>query len=353
MTDIHGELASLYASQELPSHDDLLFLTDQAISLLEEEASSYRPEEKTADGKKAGGLLDFTQAPLLPLIVVPDLHARADFFLHLMEYPLEKLGIGHTGGEGDESGRQANLTVLDGLALGRLRLVCVGDLFHSEKRGQLRWLAAWDEYQKGNYESKEMTAEMLENLILFQMVLRVKNEYPRHFHFLKGNHENILNESGRGNYPFRKFADEGNMVYDFMLSHYGDALLHLMSLWEHALPVCAAFPSCVVSHAEPKHFFSRKEIIAMRKNPDLVLGLTWTANDEADEGSVEKTLCGLLGREGAKNAVWISGHRPVPEKYALRQGGRLVQIHNPFFEQIALLQPGKIFNPETDIILLR
>ncbi len=243
--------------------------------------------------------------------------------------------------------------MLDGLSRGTLRLVCLGDLFHSEKRGMMRWISAWEEYLRGNDESEAMIAEMKENLTLFQMVLRVKNAFPDYFHFLKGNHENILNEGGGGNFPFRKFADEGNMVYDFMASHYGDALLHVISLWEHALPLCAVFPHCVLSHAEPKHAYPREKMISCDKNPDLIQGLTWTANDEADEGSVQENLIELLGKEDAEKAVWISGHRPVREVYALRQQGKLIQIHNPLHEQVAVVQTERAFNPETDMIRLR
>ena len=342
MDGIFLELNELHESLSLPEHDDLLALVDTAISCLESEPASYRPPQKFDGEETGGGLLDFSAAPELPLIVVPDLHARCDFFMHLLQSPLGKL---HVPCESDE-------TVLDALSLGHVRVVCVGDLFHSERRGMERWLSAWEKYEAGDYESPEMVSEMQENLTLFEMVLRVKNAFPECFHFLKGNHENILNEGGRGNYPFRKFADEGNMVYDFMASHYGDAVLHLMSLWEQSLPLCAVFPRCVVSHAEPKSEYRREKIIECKKNPAVVLGLTWTANDEAESKSVVKNLRRLLGEERAEEAVWLSGHRPVQETYALRQNGRLVQIHNPDREQVAVVLPGAQFDPEKDIVIM-
>ena len=332
--DVLAELEQLAASRALPAHDDLLSRTEAAIAVLEDEPASYRPR---TDGGTAGGLLDFTDAPERPLLVVPDLHGRTEFFLHVMRFPLARWGIG--GGT----------TVLDALAQHALRVVCVGDLFHSERRCKERWLSAWDEYGRGDCEGAAMTAEMQENLALYQMVLRVKGAFPASFHFLKGNHENILNESERGNHPFRKFADEGNMVYDFMASHYGDAVLHVMSLWEHALPVCAAFPSCVVSHAEPREPYRRKQIVAYHDHPAVVEGLTWTANDEAVPGSVGENLRMLLGASRAKTAVWLAGHRPTGERYALRQDGALVQIHSPDREQVAVLLPGERFDAERDI----
>ena len=350
MNDFLSELQNSFQSQMLPDHDELLALTDEAITVLESEDAAYRPRSEGADGQVAGGLLDFTAQPVLPLIVVPDLHARCDFFMHLLTTPLVRLGLGD--GLDSATGDAKDATVLSALFQKKIRVVCVGDLFHSETRGKARWLTAWDAYARGDYENADMTSEMQENLTLFQLVLRVKNAFPAAFHFLKGNHENILNEGGRGNYPFRKFADEGNMVYDFMASHYGDAVLHVMSLWEHALPLCAAFPACVVSHAEPRAAYTRQEIIDAEKNPAVVLGLTWTANDEAAAGSVRKTLQELLGGARAQNAVWLSGHRPVRDRYALRQNGALVQIHNPAVEQVAVVHPARAFHAETDIILL-
>lgn len=334
MHTVLSELGQLYDAHALPSHDGLLALTEAAIAVLENESGSYRPR---ADGHAAGGLLDFTDEPELPLIVVPDLHGRGDFFLHLLRFPPARWGIG--GGA----------TVLDALANHALRVVCLGDLFHTERRCKARWLAAWDAYARGEFEGDAMSAEMEENLTLYQMVLRVKDAFPATFHFLKGNHENILNESGRGNHPFRKFADEGNMVYDFMASRYGDGVLHVMSVWEHSLPICAAFPACVASHAEPKETYTRKQIVAYGDHPSVVLGLTWTANDEAEDGSVRKNLRVLLGAARAKTAVWLAGHRPTDERYALRQDGALVQIHSPDREQVAVIMPGTRFDAARDI----
>ncbi len=93
MTDLLSDLKKIYAAQSLPEHDGLLVLTDEAITVLEHESSSYRPPQKTDDGEKGGGLLDFTALSPLPLIVVPDLHARCDFFLHLLERPLWQLAL--------------------------------------------------------------------------------------------------------------------------------------------------------------------------------------------------------------------------------------------------------------------
>ncbi len=321
------------ASSPLPDHDELLFLTDEALTLLESESESYRPLQDVEYKRIPGGLLDFTRQSL-PALVIPDLHARTDFFLNILK---KKIQI-----NGEEQ------TVLEFLDQKKIYLIFLGDLFHAEGRERNRWIKAWTEWTDGVDEGKYMTGEMAENLALFQMVLTVKIAFPAHFHFLKGNHENILNEAGRGNHPFRKFADEGNMVYSFMSSHYGDAVLHVMSEFEHALPLCALLPNCVITHAEPIRTFTRNEIVNYWKSSEVVLGLTWTANDEAQEGSVVETEENLLGN--SEGVVWLAGHRPVSAVFQTRQNGRFIQFHNPNEQNIALVVCNRVFNPQTDFI---
>ena len=330
---LSGFQERIRAPQNLPSHDELLFLTDEALSVLEKEDESYRPLQNVDDRSIPGGLVDFTARPL-PAIIIPDLHARSDFFLNVLK---KEISLG-----------EEKKSVIEFLAEEKLYLIFLGDLFHAESRQRNRWISAWTEWLDDNFEGPAMTEEMAENLALFMMVLSVKIAFPAHFHYLKGNHENILNEAGRGNHPFRKFCDEGNQVYSFMSSHYGDAVLHVMSQFEHALPLVALLPQCVVSHAEPARAFSREEIIDYWKSSSVVLGLTWTANDEACDGSVLETEKNLL--EKTDGVVWFGGHRPVSDVYLTRQGGRFIQFHNPSAQNVALVLPDQPFNPEADFI---
>lgn len=335
MTNLRNLLQSYLDSPELPSHESLFSLLEGGIGALEGENPLFRPHDSEG---KAGGLLDFTGerfAPL-PVIVVPDLHGRGQFLLDILDFELS--------GE----------SVLSLLEAGKVIVCCVGDIFHSEKRGKERWRQAFLEAQAGNLVNEAMKEEMRENLSLLEMILLLKSAFGVHFHILKGNHENVLNENHReqfGNVPFRKFCDEGNMVADFLRSFYDDLILHEISCFEKLLPICAAFARCVVSHAEPADFFSREEIINYHKSGSLAtFALTWTANDEARHGSVEHLLKELLPEEEQGGAVQLTGHRPVLGKYALRAGGKLVQIHNPELEQVAVVLPNQDFEPETDIV---
>ena len=336
---LFSNLLNIYNSQSLPGHQDLLTMLDKSLTLLENEVTFYRKAEKGGE-KLAGGLLDFCKGDDKPVVVVPDLHARGYFLLHLLKKEIDIK---------DENSCVVKMSIIEALEKKLIYVVCVGDLFHSELRCYGRWKKALENFRNGDVLSLEMKSEMLENINLLQMILLLKEKCTENFHFLKGNHENILNEEGKGNHPFYKMAMEGEMVYQFLSTVYDDALIYVLSLWEHALPLCAVFKNLVVSHAEPAFSVNKSKIINYRTNPDVVLALTWTGNDMADTGSVSKSVKSLIAKN-RKNVVWIGGHRPVSGQYSLRQKGKFVQIHNPDKENIALVYPDTKFDPENNII---
>lgn len=350
MSELKILLQRYYDSKVLPSYNTLFSLLDSAISVLEGESSRYRPKGKN---KACGGLLDFSETEFssLPVVVVPDIHARGKFFLDILNYRFS----GNSSFDSYPSLRLCSgKTILECIESGRLILCCVGDMFHSESKYRQRWIDAFEQSSHGNLVNEYMTAEMIENLSLLEMILSLKSAYPTFFHVLKGNHENILNENSvfqYGNVPFRKFCDEGNMVCDFLQNRYDDLILHEISCFEKNLPVCAVFNKCVVSHAEPLRKYSRSEIINYHeKNSQVCFGLTWTANDKAEKDSVMNSMKNLLPKKLVKDSVWISGHRPVIENYALRQDGHLIQIHNPDMENVCIVLPEKKFDPDINIV---
>ena len=333
------KLHTLSLGSSLPEYSYLMELSDNVCSVLETENPAYRPLSKN---KVPGGLIDFTggEPQKLPVIVVPDLHARAFFLYNILRFTLPADFLA--------DGKQC--TVIQALEQKKLRVVCAGDLLHSELRGRDRWIEAWNEFLRGNTSGPAMTQEMMEGLSLLCMTMELKCAFPEFFHVLKGNHENILNKTGNGDFSFCKFANEGEMVKLFMEEKYGDEMLYVISCFEKSLPLAAAFPECVISHAEPIRAFSRQEIIDGLKNGETVKGLTWTENNKAKAGGVEAMLCALTGRKDFLNARYIAGHRPVKENYALRQNGYFVQIHNPDRQNIALVHADRVFNPEKDIV---
>lgn len=288
------------------------------------------PEQRPADGRGfPGGVVRLWER--LPTIIVPDLHARLDFFLGLLEWR-----------------RRGEAPVLERLASGELQLLCLGDGMHAEARAARRWKAAQREFTGGYREHARMDEEMRESLGLMEMIMEVKCAFPAWFHFLKGNHENIANEEGEGNHPFVKFALEGFMVADYMRRFYGDETLEEHYQFEKELPLLAVGNGFLASHAEPAAFYPLERVVACREDPQVVLGLTWTGDETAEPGSVRRMLEHYLGE--SDQAYYFGGHRPVRGPYRLRADGRYVQIHDPERWVIALLPADGRIEPERDIL---
>ncbi|MCQ2597377.1 MAG: metallophosphoesterase [Treponema sp.] len=314
----------------LPSHDEIFSAAEKMCNLLEEEQGEKAPYRPSNSKGNPGGLIDFSSSEK-PVLIIPDLHARPDFLKQVLDFKIKEK------------------SVLELLESKEIFLVFLGDALHSEKITKESWLLCQKEFDGGVYDGKYMQQEMSMGLSLLMMLFELKTNFSENFHFLKGNHENIMNNYKDGDFPFRKYADEGRMVKKFISTYYGDDVLYMLSLYENSLPLVFLSSKCVISHAEPKRYFSKNEIIDARLDGDVVSGLIWTANNEAEENSVQSTLESLLGEKKEK-VFWFGGHRPVSGKYALRQKGRFVQFHNPLLRNIVYLECGKEFDPETDIV---
>lgn len=322
------DLVSFFEEKRLPNHDEIFFLSEKMCDVLENEKTVWRPCDKNGD---AGSLLDFSGSNI-PVYIIPDLHARWDFLRRILNFKI-----------GQE-------TVFSALEKGLIHLVFLGDALHSEKTTKERWNAAYRECLGGEWCGPSMKEEMTDGLTLLMELFELKIRYPSSFHFLKGNHENIMNEASGGDLPFRKYAEEGRMVKNFITEYYGDDVLYMLSCYEKSLPLVYVSDNCVVSHAEPIRAFSRDEIINARILEDVVKGLCWTANDEAEEDSVIGTEKNLFGKKINKSVFWFSGHRPVSGKCDFRQKGRLIQIHNPVNMNLFRVGPEHQFDVLNDII---
>ena len=279
---------------------------------------------------RPGGLVYLP--PSRYVVIVPDLHARAEFLRAIMRARLA-VGFG---------------SVEDDLAAGHVCVVCVGDAFHAEARARERWRLAYREYVDGYAHSPAMDEEMAESFETLCEVARLQSAYPHRFHFLKGNHENIANERREGNFPFRKFAWEGEMVREWVRRRLGDELFRLVYTWEKALPLAAAGDRVLVTHAEPPVALTPRRIVDAYLDPDVIAGLTWTGNGDAEDGSVAGTLGAFF--PGRPCARLFGGHRPVPDRYALRQDGRYVQVNTPHRQVVAAFSDVEQFDPERDIV---
>ena len=301
---------------------------DSVINALENEQELIRPKDKKG---RPGGIVELKKN--ISTLIIPDLHGRKEFLIITL---LKK----------DERGR----TNLDKMLTGELQVVCLGDGMHTEAKGARgRWMEARQESVNDFAPSPNMDEEMLRSFGTMKLVMDLKENCPEGFHYLKGNHDNILNEEDNGNYPFTKFANEGALVKTYLEKKYDQDFLNKYARFEKNLPIIALGTNFVVSHAEPKSVYSREELINYRGNPEVIKGLTWTDNDEAEQGSVEKNLKNLLNKENIKEDYYFGGHRHVPGKYSLRADGRYVQINNLEEMYVALVSPDKKFDLENDI----
>ncbi len=330
MHALENRLEEIFRRPDAPESQPYASLVSSTTEVLNSEPGELRPADRQG---LPGGLVQLWAD--LPTVVVPDLHARMDFLLGVLRWPL-------AGGA----------RVLERLEAGELQLLCLGDGLHAEGRAIQRWKGAYREYLGGFREHDNMDEEMRESLGLMEMVMELKCAWPRLFHFLKGNHENISNEEGEGNHPFIKFVLEGFMVAGYVEQFYGPEFLASYARFEKALPLLAVGPGFLASHAEPGEFFPREQIINYREFPEVVYGLTWTENDEAEPGSVRRMLEHYLGEQAAGEAFFFGGHRPVRERYRLRAEGRYVQIHDPERWIVALLPAGGPIDLERDIVEL-
>jgi len=314
----------------LPEREAYTALIKQTIEVLQNEDPLYRPRDER---NRPGGMLRLNHQPT---IIIPDLHARPWFVLQVLAY--------RPGGLPDSS------TVFQLLSQGELQMICVGDGFHGESRAAQRWKKAFKEFTGKYHRHSAMDEEMRESLSLMEIVMQLKIMRPDSFHFLKGNHENILNEEGRGNHPFRKFAFEGEMVKEWVLKFYGEEFIYAFAEMEHEFPLLAVDGTFIVSHAEPQRYFTHEEVIRYREYDDVVLGLTWTPNDGAEEGSVNRMIADYCSHPD--QARYFGGHRPVQGKFNLRAEDKYVQLHNPGTYSFALLQPGIPPDPQQDILVI-
>lgn len=318
--------------KQLFSHEYISTLAENVSELLENEITPYRPA--ASDGNP-GSLLEFKNN--IPAIIVPDIHARPYFLQNILKYPLTADFLSPSS------------TVEEALKNKLINVICVGDSIHTELTVD-RWYCIEEEFKKNIITGPFMKAEMKDCLSALAGLMNLKLLYPENFHFLKGNHENILNQNEGGDFAFRKYADEGYMVRRFISEYYGDDVLYLISCWEKSLPLVAVGSNYVVSHAEPLKAYSREKLIDARSYPEVVNGLIWTRNGDVKTNTAREIMKKLLAPEKVAESYYFAGHRPVYENYALRQDGGFIQIHNPYRQNIALVSNDKTFNPESDIV---
>ena len=315
----------------IPDLDELCGLLLRAAEVQFSLDSSVRPRRSSG---APGSLLNIPAG--IPVLILPDLHTRAGLLRRALEWK--------------PPGEERPLVEL--LLEGRAFLLLLGDLFHSEGAdAPRRWEYAWREYLTGYAIHEDMDEEMARALATLDSFARAMILAPVFVGCLKGNHDNSRNREGSGDHSFYKFADEGAMCAAWLEARTRPDFREALAAFEESLPLAARGELFAASHAEPA--FALTVLDVVEGAPETAEALTWTANDQALPDAVAETLASLLGPEAAgRGARWISGHRPVRERYALRANGLLVQIHAPFSLQAAWVRPDRPFDPERDVISL-
>lgn len=299
-------------------------LTDsltRVTKVLKEE--SCREKDKN---NLAGGIVELKDDQYT--VLVPDLHGRHEFLQRVLNVDIE--------GE----------TVLRRVEQKTAQIVCVGDGMHGEARVIKRWKAAFQEYLGGFIQHDAMFEEMDENFKTMKLVMDMKINFPDQFHFLKGNHENIMDENGNGNHSFAKFAAEGPMTRRFIEKFYGETFLLLWNRFEKNLPLVACDGNFIVSHARPKKKYEKKQLINFRQYPDLIEGITWTRDQAAEEGCAIEMMKELIGTE---KGLWFCGHTAISTLYKYWNKDRIIQFHNPKRDVLVVINPGTGFSLSNNI----
>lgn len=325
---------SFLSKTVLPSKEIMLELTQKMSLILAAEKTVYRP---LTDIGTPGSLITFSDEKSVSkardVIIIPDLHGRCDFLLNILSFKLDQN------------------SVLDLLAQDKIHLVFLGDALHTEGTSKERWEEAYKAYLEKDYASIPMVREMEKGLSLLCALYQLKIMFPKNFFYLKGNHENIKNKLENGDFPFKKYACEGDMTFRFMKTVYGQEVLDEMELVEDRLPLVYTAQNLFVSHAEPERRFSRDSIIHGAFIEAVKRGLTWTDNGKAEKGSVAGCMEELGCRwESEKNALWVSGHRAVKGAYSFSEDGLFLQIHKINVQKVLLVKKGEKVNIENALI---
>ncbi len=318
---------------DLPSAKLLSSLVEKVCSVLKNEEEACRPRNCVGE---VGSLLNLSEDYSRPTVLVPDIHARPDFIKNILNCSLPADFL-----EAPEA--EKSFTVLEALKHKLINVVCVGDAVHTELYGE-RWTMIAEEFRKGEHQGFFMTEEMILNFATLCSLMKLKIRFPQNFHFLKGNHENILNCNYGGDFAFYKYANEGEMVKTFVTEYYGEKLHEKLACYENLLPLAAYGKNYVVSHAEPADSYTREQLIDAKFDEEVVQGLIWTRNGVVNKPTAMNIMINLLGKRQAKKSLYFAGHRPVKGLYNFRQGDTFLQIHNPHNQNIFLVRQNKPFN---------
>jgi hypothetical protein len=174
----------------------------------------------------AGAVVELPPQPAP--IIVGDLHARVDNLLTVL----------------------TENAFLDALEAGEAVLVLLGDLIHSEEDGELEDMAA--------------------SVLMMDLVLALKRNWPDRVVLLMGNHESFSPDVMKGGVP-------QSVLWERCLREMrGDEYVQEMALFYRGSPLVALSADFLACHAgPPRRAVGLDALIEAREQPALVHELTW------------------------------------------------------------------------------
>ncbi|MCK5087497.1 MAG: metallophosphoesterase [Melioribacteraceae bacterium] len=301
-----------------PDNTFFKHVLSNVLVTLNNEDIDIRPRD---NNNKPGGLIYLKT--FKKVVILPDLHARRHFLKSALYWKINNV-----------------VPLIKLLEEKQIALLCLGDGVHSEAQNYNRWMSIFDEFLNEYKKCPNMNAEIADSFNLMLAVMCLKIRYKNNFHFLKGNHENIRNETENGNYAFTKFCNEGAIVLDYFNKFYDNKLLLLYYEFEKNIPLFAVGRNFLASHSEPKFNFDKKRIINFHKDSELIEGLTWTENNESEKGTVDKLISYFLP-DNYINSYYFGGHRYINGLYNKVNNTKYIQIHNPQKKIAVLIEQDK------------
>ena len=199
-------------------------------------------------------------------MIVGDLHAEVDNFLKILS----------VGG------------YLEGLASGDVILLFLGDLVHSQVRGQLE--------------------EMTSSLLMLDLIFKLKIRFPNRVFFLRGNHESLDENVGKGGVP------QGLILQDRAKTLRGMTYVERLAECFDLLAYVVKTDDFIAIHAGPSRSSgTQQDLVDIRDHPQLAWELTWNRlrRPTRPAGYTKKDVKAFRARLGAgKRTPLIVSHTP-------------------------------------------
>jgi len=130
----------------------------------------------------------------------------------------------------------------------QVQVLCLGDVMHTEIRGQL--------WRRG-MPAQAMRMEMAESLGTLKRIADLKAANPNHFHLLRGNHDDVGPAGAQVNCRLpRQIAH----TRQFMQETFGQRFTRELACLFSELPAAAVGKGFVASHANPMFSVTRREV---------------------------------------------------------------------------------------------